>query len=166
MWIYPFIGISLIYLSEIGGYFWHRIFAHQDIIPMVRESHRIHHTDIDDKAHEDFIYVCFFLFVYFWALLYLWYKTYINLALFLVLYFGVFLPFVWSWYIHSAYHIEAHWLNGYSWFRRDKRIHMQHHADPKTNYGIATHFTDEIMGTLDYAFPISSLDDCIENIYR
>jgi len=153
--IYPTIFISLVFLSEIGGYFWHKYVAHS--LPFVKDTHDIHHNIIDDQAHGDFVYICFLLVLYLSALLYLYYKTYITLALLLILFTGVFFPFLWSYYIHTCYHIENHWLNEYEWFRNDKRIHMQHHINPQTNYGIATHFTDEILNTFEYSFPISKL---------
>ena len=156
---YPVLFAGLIIASEIAGYFWHEIFAHHSIIPFVRETHQTHHNIIDDQAHGDFFYICFFLSIYFMVLVYLYYKSYITLILLVILFTGVFFPFLWSWYVHSAYHIENHWLNEYEWFRNDKRIHMQHHINPKCNFGIATHFTDEIMGTFDYAFPITQIEN-------
>ena len=152
--IYLSIFIFLIYLSEIGGYFWHR-FAHNENSLIVKTTHDIHHTIIDDQADGDFFYVCILLGLYLLVLIYFYYKAYITLTLLVILYTAVFFPFVWSYYIHAAYHIEDHWLNKYEWFRNDKRIHMQHHLNPEVNYGIATHFTDELLGTFDYAFPIS-----------
>jgi len=155
--IYPSIFIGLVICSEIGGYFWHEVFAHNHIIPFVKETHDIHHSIIDDTAEGDFFYICIFLILYLIVLTYLYYKAYITLILLLILYTAVFFPFLWSYYVHSAYHIENHWLNKYEWFRNDKRIHMQHHINPEKNFGIATHFTDELMGTFDYAFPINNI---------
>ena len=153
--LYTGIGIGLVFVSEIGGYLWHRYGAHTNILPFVKNTHEIHHTIIDDEAHDDFFYICILLSIYLVFLIYLYYLTYISLILLTVLYLAVFFPFIWSWFIHSAYHIENHWLNEYEWFRNDKRIHFKHHDDPTKNYGIATHFTDELLGTFDYAFPIN-----------
>ena len=155
--IYPTIFISLVFLSEIGGYFWHRYIAHLEILPFVKETHDIHHTIIDDQAHGDFFYICILLTLYLIFLMYLYYRVYITLVLLLILYTAVLFPFVWNYFIHTAYHIEDHWLNEYEWFVNDKRIHMQHHINPDVNYGIATHFTDELLNTFDYGFPITNL---------
>ena len=157
--LYSGIGISLIFASEIGAYLWHRYGAHTDILPFVKNTHEIHHTIIDDEAHGDFFYIAILLSLYLIVLCYLYYISYINLMLFAILYLSVFFPFIWSYYIHTAFHIENHWLNEYEWFCNDKRIHFQHHKDPTTNYGIATHFTDEILGTFDYGFPIKLIEN-------
>jgi Fatty acid hydroxylase len=150
MLIYFLIIIIVIYLSEIGAYFWHRFGAHTNIIPPVRKMHDIHHEDIMDEAHGDFIYVCVLLFFFFLSLFSLYFYNLIDLSLFLSIYIPVLIVFVWNYYIHTAYHIEDHWLNEYEWFQNDKKLHFQHHKNPETNYGIATHFTDEILNTFDY----------------
>ncbi len=154
MIIYLFIVIIMIYLSEIGGYFWHRFGAHTNLLYPVKKMHDIHHEDILDEAHGDFLYVCGLLIFLFLFLFYIYYKNYITFPLFLSIYLPVMFVFIWSWYVHSAYHIDDHWLNRYDWFRTDKRIHMRHHKNPETNYGIATHFTDEILETFDYGYEI------------
>ena len=158
--LYTGLGVGLIFASEIGGYIWHRYGAHTDILPFVKDTHQVHHTRIHDQAHEDFFYIAILLVLYLAFLFYLYYLTYISLTLLTILYLGVFFPFIWSYYIHSAYHITDHWLNEYEWFQNDKRIHFKHHEDPTKNYGIATHFTDELLGTFDYAFPINKNIDC------
>jgi hypothetical protein len=140
----------MIYLSELGAYFWHRFGAHTHLIPPVRNMHDIHHEDIKDEAHGDFLYVCLLLFLFLSMLIYFWYSNIINLSILLIIYIPVVTVFVWNWWIHSAYHIENHWLNQYDWFKYDKKLHFQHHENPETNYGIATHFTDEIFSTFDY----------------
>ncbi len=65
--------------------------------------------------------------------------------------------FLWNWYIHTAYHIDNHWLNRYEWFRKDKHLHMLHHDNAKINYGVVSHFTDMLMGT--YSNTYSSKHD-------
>lgn len=147
--------ILMFYVAEVGAYFWHRIGAHTEIIDnlgiKVKKTHDIHHTVIDDEAHADFIYVCFLLLFYLTFLLVIYYYNYIDFTWLLILYLPVLLTLVWNWYVHSAYHIEDHWLNQYNWFQHDKRIHMLHHTNPYTNYGIATHFSDEIFSTICYS---------------
>ena len=151
--IYIFIIISLIILTEIAAYFWHYLGTHRDIIPsifQVQKTHGIHHNTIDDQAHGDFFYVLSFLTLFLISLIYLYYQNFLSLFQISIIYIPVFLTFLWNWYIHSAYHIENHWLNSYSWFQEDKRLHFQHHENPETNFGIASHFSDVMFDTFDY----------------
>lgn len=152
--LYLYLIITLLILTEIGAYFWHYLGTHRNIIPeffQVQKTHNIHHNIIDDQAHGDFFYILIFLIVLAITLSYLWFKSRISYQLALAIYIPIFAVFIWNWYIHSAYHIENHWLNGYEWFQNDKRIHFQHHDNPSTNFGIATHFSDIIFNTFDYA---------------
>lgn len=153
---YIFLGIFMIYLSEVGGYIWHKWIAHTDGIPGIRESHKIHHVaDLSHEAHEDFFWVVLLLISLGISLSYIYLKKCINLLTLFVIYIPVVLSFTWNWYIHSAYHQKDHWLGSYDWFRNDRRIHFQHHVNPRVNYSIATHFMDEIMETFDYGYPVN-----------
>ena len=150
---YLIIFVFLLVLAEFSSYIWHKYGAHTKIIPEimgVQSTHRRHHTIIDDEAHEDFAYIALFLVLYLISLSVLyWYKR-LSWQLFAVLYLPFFILSVWTWYIHSAYHIKDHWLNRYEWFQNDKRIHFQHHENPKTNYGISSHVFDVVFETFDY----------------
>ena len=148
----------MIYLSEIAAYLWHRIAAHTNILYPVKKTHDIHHNVIDDEAHLDFIYVCVLLLFYLIFLSFLYYKEYITFTWLLVLYTPVFLTLVWNWYVHSAYHQTDTFLEQYEWFQNDRRIHMQHHKNPEVNFGIATHFTDEILETFNYGYPCCDIE--------
>jgi hypothetical protein len=151
--LYLFLIIILIYLSEIGAYVWHRWGTHENYIPKefgIQNMHDKHHNIVDDQAHGDFLYILFFLLLLFFLISSLLYIRKISFLLAAIIYIPIFLTFLWNWYIHSAYHIENHWLTSYEWFRNDKRIHMHHHIDPSKNYGIATHFNDIIFDTFDY----------------
>jgi len=154
MLIYLFFIIIMFYLSEIGAYFWHRFGAHTNLLSPVKNMHDIHHNNIKDEAHGDFFYVFLLLLFLFIFLSFLYFYNIMSLKIILIIYLPILIVFVWNWYIHSAYHIENHWLNSYDWFRNDKRIHFQHHKNPEINYGIATHFVDEILETFEYGFPI------------
>lgn len=155
--LYSFIFISMFYISEVGGYFWHRWGAHTNIVPPVRQTHYIHHlADLSHEAHEDFFWVIVLLVSLGIFLTYLYYKNWINLTILMIIYIPVIITFTWNWYIHSAYHHKDHWLNQYEWFQNDKRSHFQHHINPKCNYSIATHFTDEFFNTFEYGFPIDN----------
>ena len=136
--------------AEFGAYAWHR-FAHTDIAPPVRQTHRTHHlADLTHEAHEDFYWVILLLLIGLIPIIGIWYYEIVPIVYPIVVYLTVFLVFLWNWYIHSAYHIPNHWLNQYKWFKRDKRIHLQHHINPRSNYGIASHFNDIIFGTYEY----------------
>ena len=154
-----FLAIPMIFLSEMGAYAWHRWGSHTNVIPMAKRTHDIHHAIVDDKAEGDFMYVILLLFLYFNILLVLYLYTYITALMFFSLYFPVILIFFWNFYVHTAYHIENHWLNRYEWFRNDKRIHMHHHTDPTKNFGIATHYTDLLLDTFSSAFPVNSISN-------
>jgi hypothetical protein len=154
--IYSGIVLGMIILSEFGAYFWHRFGAHTEILPPVKNTHDIHHTIVEDQAHGDFFYVLVLLVLYFGILLYAYHRLYITWALFFYLYIPVVFTFLSNYFLHYAYHVEDHWLNKYEWFRNDKRIHFQHHKDQSKNFGIVTHFSDHILDTFDYGFPVNS----------
>jgi len=140
--------IILILLSEVAGYFWHNL-VHNDNAPGVYETHKIHHqADLTHEAHEDFYWVIVLLILLGVFLFFV--RNYISLYYLIPGYLIVTLVFVWNWYVHSAYHVQNHWLNRYKWFQIDKKIHLQHHVNPWKNYGIASHFSDVIFGTYEY----------------
>lgn len=144
--------LVIIFASEFGAYLWHR-FAHTNIIPEVHDTHRIHHeADLRHEAHEDFFWVILILIALGISLIVAWYYRFMPIPFiyFIISYLLVVMVFVWNWYVHSAYHIPNHWLNGFSWFKQDKKIHLQHHVNPSVNYGIASHFSDVIFGTYEY----------------
>ena len=140
--------IITIFLGEILGYFWHRIGTHKDIIPPVRNTHRTHHEHdlTGHEANEDFFWT-FILVSTFGGLLTLSVLVGLPLAIALTMFITLALMFVWNWYIHAAYHIPDHYLNKFEWFQNDKKIHYEHHFDPKCNFAIASHFPDRLFGT-------------------
>jgi sterol desaturase/sphingolipid hydroxylase (fatty acid hydroxylase superfamily) len=50
-------------------------------------------------------------------------------------------------YLHDAVHIRGHWLERFSWFRRLRLLHVTHHLDPESNYGICLFFADRVFRT-------------------
>ncbi len=149
--LYLLLSMFMIFISEIGGYLWHKWIAHTDGIPGIRTSHRKHHlADLNHEADEDFFWVILLLIGLGIVLLIIYFKNYINILTLLIIYTPIVLTFTWNWYIHSAYHQKNHWLESYNWFKNDRRIHFQHHIEPKVNYSISTHFMDEIFDTFDY----------------
>ena len=106
--MYLGIMVGMIYLGEIGGYFWHRYAAHELEIPQVKESHAKHHTIINDTADEDFLYILGILIFLGIFLYWLYYIKQISLAFLASIYIPLFLVSVWSYYVHRAYHIENH----------------------------------------------------------
>lgn len=142
--------IAIILGTELFAYFWHRYGAHADYIPGIHETHRIHHTiDLSEghKADEDFIWILFLIilveFIVGMAIIIRVMPGNVGLiaVVISVLVFG------WNWWIHRAYHDPHHWLNEYSWFQQEKTRHYLHHYQPHYNYGIASHFMDQLMGT-------------------
>lgn len=153
-----FIVIFTLFISEIGGYLWHRFGAHTSFVPPVRETHIEHHiSDLTHDAHEDFYWILLVLSgiaILFLILTYYGLPWYIGATIYTIL----FLSYTWTWYIHAAYHTENHWLERYDWFNRDRKLHFQHHQNVHTNYSIATHFPDKIFGTYSNATNNLSLD--------
>lgn len=145
--------LAIIVSSEFAAYLWHRYGAHS--IPGPHQTHQTHHTaDLTHEAHHDFYWVIMILLLIGLGLFSLWYGDYLAMLgipafLVFIIYALLFLVYTWNWYIHSAYHIPHHWLNKYQWFRTDKRIHLHHHVNPEVNYGIASHFSDIILGTYE-----------------
>lgn len=147
--------IIFILLTELGSYIWHRWGMHRDIVPFVfgiQNTHAVHHQEYL-KHGNDFVYTACLVFLYAIVLAVISYSIGLSLHIYLILYIPVLVVFLWNWYIHHAYHIRGHWLNKYDWFKEDKQIHFQHHNNTEGNYGIASHFTDHILGTFDNGVP-------------
>lgn len=149
------IPLLVLFFGEIGAYFWHRFIAHS--FGPVGDTHDIHHKIIEDKADGDFLWVLLMLFVFLIFLYLLWVKNILSMKLCLLIYIPLFLLFSWNWYIHRCYHVENHWLNRYHWFVKDKKIHMKHHLQDNKNYGISTHFCDQILDTFSNPYPIDGV---------
>ena len=146
--------IMIIIASEFGSYMWHRFGAHTDVIPGIHDTHKIHHNaDLLHEAHEDFFWVLLIKLAVGAGLVTAWYFNYLLVPVIyvIIVYILTVMVFTWNWYVHSACHVPDHWLNKYYWFRKDKKMHLQHHVNPEVNYGIASHFSDIIFGT--YEFP-------------
>lgn len=151
--MYFLIFMAIIIGSELGAYLWHRFGAHTDFVPLVHDTHKIHHNaDLGHEAHGDFFWVILILTALGAGLIVAWYTNYLFIQPIYVMiaYLLLVMVFVWNWYIHSAYHIPNHWLNRFYWFRKDKKMHLQHHVNPLVNYGIASHFSDIVFGTYEY----------------
>lgn len=145
-WCTYVIGVAI--GTEVFAYLWHRYGAHADYIPGIHDTHRIHHSaKLTHEANEDFVWI---------LLLFIIAELIVGIAVTMKLISGVLglitllislVVFWWNWWIHKAYHQPNHWLNTYQWFRNEQARHYIHHHRPQKNYGIASHFTDRIMGT-------------------
>lgn len=143
--------VIVVIIGEISGYVWHRWMAHADFIPGVHASHRIHHNDDTIKADIDFIWLAAFTsvgFILAGTLASYGYLpehlTYIALSVWL-------LVILWNYYIHKQYHTEDSYFNRFEWYQKMKRDHYVHHEYPTKNYGIASMFTDKLLGTYQEA---------------
>ena len=122
----------LIFLSEFLAYCWHRWGAHTDIIPNalgVQNTHSHHHITYGDSAYGDFFYILIFLIFYLVLILYLIQQDIISSTCGFIIYAPVLVVSFYNYFIHSAYHQDNHWLNKYTWFQNDKRIHFQHQVN-------------------------------------
>jgi len=143
VWCYV---LFLVLGVEIFTYFWHRFGAHDDYVPGIHSTHRIHH-EAGDEDQGDFFWTlsaiaCLNLFLYICVVVKIFSFGFALLTS--ILSFSL---LTFSYYIHASYHNEDCWLNNYSWFIEQKRLHFLHHKYPNKNYGIVTHFVDGIMGT-------------------
>lgn len=50
-------------------------------------------------------------------------------------------------YMHGAVHINGHWLEKYTIYRRWRAAHMIHHRNVRRNYGFTMFFIDRVVGT-------------------
>ena len=145
--------IFLLLLAEVGAYVWHRYGAHSGIDPIgATQVHQWHHNVQGDPAHYDFAYILVFLMIYGVVLLWAYTQHLITRPLALTLYLAPVTASVWNWYVHAAYHTPGHWLERYEWFRQDRELHWQHHRDPSTNFGIASHFSDVLGDSFNYGY--------------
>ncbi len=49
--------------------------------------------------------------------------------------------------LHDALHVRGTWLERFSWFRRLRALHLEHHLDTHTNLGIHSFLWDRARGT-------------------
>jgi hypothetical protein len=123
-------------------YISHRFLGHSSIEHVMRKSHRIHHLpDQDNPAHEDFVWGFIILSL---LITLFWFMIDVPPSIFIISIVVVFIVLLWNWYIHESYHTAGHWLEKYDWFQKDREKHKQHHINPTSNYGIASHFSDII----------------------
>jgi len=155
--------IAVIIGTEVFAYFWHRYGAHTNYIPGIYDTHVIHHmSSLEHEADEDFVWILLLMIIF---ELIMGIGVMINLVparLAIVTIIVSLCIFWWNWWIHSAYHNKDHWLNYYDWFITEKDRHYIHHRNPCKNYGIASHFTDRLMGT--WIEPITNIELPDDNI--
>jgi len=143
--------VGTLIIAELFSYFWHRIAAHTPEVIGIFDTHKYHHKEpLTHQAHEDFFWIFILLIFFTLFCYYVYLAKYIKLNYLIIIYVTILFSFIWTWYIHSCYHVKNHWLNDYEWFKKDKKLHFQHHKDPETNYGIATHFSDIIFDTYHF----------------
>lgn len=142
---------------EVAGYFWHRFVEHHGAFgPVFLFRHWQHHEveypidQLRSPHYRD-------------ANSWTWYVllTGIFSAQFALLPWPLALAmslsgFIYGWcvigVVHSAFHVDGHWLNRFAWFRRLVRLHDIHHWTP-ANYGILFFGMDRLFGTLREDFP-------------
>jgi sterol desaturase/sphingolipid hydroxylase (fatty acid hydroxylase superfamily) len=54
-------------------------------------------------------------------------------------------------YLHDAFHITGHWLNRFALFRKWIGLHIRHHQDTQTNFGIFSFVIDKLFGSFSDA---------------
>lgn len=158
--------VSVIILSELAAYFWHRIASHSDLVlSNIHDTHRIHHTsDLKHQANEDFLWIIIGLIGLYIVFLIGFSLGIFNLPTAIIIPTVITSIFACTWYVHSAYHIEDHWLNKYDWFKNNKARHFIHHDLPDKNYGIITQIPDMLFGTFEQFKDTTSLDTLINEM--
>jgi sterol desaturase/sphingolipid hydroxylase (fatty acid hydroxylase superfamily) len=153
-------SVVAVALVEAIGYFWHRFAEHLGWAgDTVRYRHWVHHERDypvgrlrPSGARE-----------YRAAGSWTWFAlgAVVIALIFLLLPFAYALPLalgslLYAWgvigYLHERFHVDGHWLQRFSWFRRIRRLHDIHHWRP-CNYGILFFWMDRLFGTLREDFP-------------
>lgn len=141
------IAIVTFFFTEVFAYIWHRYASHEYNTLLVRASHKIHHQTVNQHINEDFYLLLPGVIAVYAIGYYLTVIKILPLDYYLTIVIVSFITFLLNWYSHKAYHDEKNWLNQYKWFKNKKKSHFKHHTNAKRNFGIATNFTDELMGT-------------------
>lgn len=50
-------------------------------------------------------------------------------------------------YVHDSFHLREHWLQKFSYYRKLRRWHFQHHFDMAKNFGIVVMKWDDVFKT-------------------
>ena len=148
-------------LVEFFGYLWHRFSAHLGYAgDGIRKPHYEHHeiyypyTDMESEKYRIeglfngdswpwFIPIALMILM----LGILKWKDVISTVTFTVMCIWIFVHVYLISYIHDSYHIKNHWLNKYSWYKKNKLYHNLHHYY-NCNYGISNYSMDYLFGTL------------------
>jgi sterol desaturase/sphingolipid hydroxylase (fatty acid hydroxylase superfamily) len=148
-------------LVELFGYIWHRFSAHlgyagDTIRTPHYEHHEVYYPYTDMEAEEYRIkglfngdswpwFVPITLFIM--GLGMLWYMNRVDTTIFIIMTITLLVHVYVISYIHDSYHITNHWLNQFSWYKKNKIYHNLHHYY-NCNYGISNYSMDFLFGTL------------------
>lgn len=154
-WIVLACILLLLLAAELWAWCWHSMVAHGSRSTSVSTTHKKHHQDQDDMAHNDFSWIVVLL-IFFALCLFVVYCIGVMLiptstpfwgALVISLWITAFLLFLLQYYIHHTYHnLSSRWHN-YEWFQHMTLDHYLHHMDESCNYGITNHIIDDWFGT-------------------
>jgi sterol desaturase/sphingolipid hydroxylase (fatty acid hydroxylase superfamily) len=50
-------------------------------------------------------------------------------------------------YVHDTFHLRDHYLHRFKFYDRIRSLHMLHHIDMRSNFGIVTFFWDKVFHT-------------------
>lgn len=145
-------SIILFFIADFFAYFWHRYISHSNLnIPIlknIQQSHLKHHTDENDNAIEDFMWIILLILIVSFAVLLLNFIFKLSIYYFVSTLLIGLLVFAINWYVHYSYHTE-NWLHQYEFFREKVKLHMRHHENINVNYGITTLYADYLMNSYD-----------------
>ena len=153
-------GVVSVLLTEVIGYFWHRLAEHNGWLgETVRYHHWIHHEQ-DYPVHAlRPAHPAEYKSAGSWT----WYVLagISIVALFLLIPLRDAVPItiggvLYAWYVvnyfHESFHLEKCWLQRFPWFKRLTRLHDIHHW-VQGNYGIVFFWMDKLCGTYVPDFP-------------
>ena len=154
------------FVVELVGYFWHRWVEHRELLgKTVAFRHYKHHeTEYPVNRLRTNEYRN--------ANSWTWYVVGISASIIapLVAPIEYAIPFalgawVYAWGIvlnmHTAFHVNGHFLWKYKWFQKLVKLHDIHHYD-NVNYGICLFFMDRLFGTYTEDFPTDKNGDRVK----
>lgn len=50
-------------------------------------------------------------------------------------------------HLHTQFHLEKSWLDGFAWFRKRQQLHFEHHRHTAKNFALLHPFWDRLLGT-------------------
>lgn len=154
--------ISTFIVGSVIGYIIHRIMHSRlvrfKLIKKIARSHNMHHAlynpnDFESSSYRSsgkddsaFVFVPIITIGVLIYCLILWFVYQTWWLILIAIIEGIIVGYL-NDKIHEWFHIENHYLNRFSWFKKLKELHWLHHKSPKTNFGIIWFGLDRLFFT-------------------